>query len=230
MFTRPFSVIRGSVRTPLGEVDQTLPRGTIVAMSSSQPLPPYASSSAPTAAPASYAFVTDRAEIHRWHGGIVGLHAALAAAIVALMVVMSHLVDSSGLGTVALLPFLILLVGQTFQLSVHCYLWGARAAISRPAVVDAHGITFALAIGTVRLPWEALQRVDLKSSLFSKVLVFRLRPGVEPGVSGVFIDVKPRQLARMQRLGISLGLRGLQQTPEEVRAVIASASGGRFLV
>lgn len=198
-------------------------------MSSSQPLPPYTRASVSSGGAASYAFVTDRAEINRWHGGIIGIHAALAAVIVVVMVVMSHLVDSTGIGTVALSPFLILLVGQMFQLSVHCFLWGARAAIARPAVVDAQGIAFTTAMGEIRLPWEALQRVDLKSTLFSKVLVFRLRPGVDPGAPGVFVDVKPRQLARMQRLGISLGLRGMQQGPEEACAVIAAASGGRFL-
>lgn len=202
-------------------------------MSSSPSLPPYPGApwgarGLPIPSTGPYVLVTDRTEIHRWHGGIVALHATLAAVIVAAMVILSRFVDRSSLGSVALLPFLILLIGQMMQLSVHSYLWGARAAISRPAELDAYGVTFNLATGHLRIPWEAVQRVDVQSSLFAKVLVFRLHPGLKPGMPGVAFDVTPRQLARMQRLGILLGLRGLRQTPDQVRASITAASGGRF--
>lgn len=202
-------------------------------MSSSQSLPPYPGApwgayGVPAPGRTSYSLLTDRAEIRRWHGGIVALHATLAALIVGIMVVVSRLVDSSGLGSISLLPFLILLIGQTFQLSIHCYQWGSRAAISRPVELDAQGVSFNLAVGHLRLPWEAVQRVDVRSTLFAKVLVFRLYPGVELGMPGVVLEVAPRQLARMRKSGVMLGLRGLQQTPVEVRQAIMAASGGRF--
>ncbi len=77
--------------------------------------------------PAEFVIHTDRRATNRWHGGIIAMHAILAVILVVAILIVSNLTAERDMSGLAWSPFLILLVGQMFQLSIHSYLWAPES-------------------------------------------------------------------------------------------------------
>lgn len=170
-----------------------------------------------------YVVRTDRAALHRIHGRILVLHGVLALVFVLLIL----LVGSLQTGWYAMLPFLILLAGQIFQLSRHSFIYGGRLAISEPLTLNTWGFAMNTPHGRVEMPWEAVAGVAFRKVLVNRVHFLQLHPNAGPGSPGVQTDVPDRHWNRIRRNGLMLGPKGIHADLDEVAAAIGHFSGGR---
>jgi hypothetical protein len=170
---------------------------------------------------------TDRAAINRVHGGILALHGVVTAVVVAAMI----LVSSLGAGPLSILPELIVLVGQIFQLSYHSFVYGSRLAISEPLTIDGRGFAMNTVAGHLEVPWEAVTGFGIRRRLWNRFLVLRLHPAAQPGSPGVETDISARYWARMQRYGGPMvGVAGIRESYEQIRQAVSYFSRGRVPV
>lgn len=167
---------------------------------------------------------TDRAAIHRRHGGILALHGVVAAAVAVAIV----WVDSLQIGALSVLPLLLVLVGQIFQLSYHSFIYGSRVAVSEPLTIDHRGFAMNTTAGRMEVPWQAVVGVQIQRRFFNRLLVLQLHPAAGPGSPGVQTDISPGKWARMKRYGgPMLGQKGIQETYDQIRQAIGYFSSGR---
>lgn len=167
---------------------------------------------------------TDRAAIHRRHGGILALHAALGI----LVVVMIIWVSSLNSGPLAIAPELIVLIGQIFQLSYHSFIYGSRIAISEPLTINKWGFAMNTAAGRMEVPWEAVLGIQTRRWLWHRLLVLQLHPQTQPGSPGIETDISPGYWVRMRRYGgPSLGEKGIQESYDQILQAVAYFSQGR---
>lgn len=179
--------------------------------------------------PPAFVVHTDREAINRLHGRLVGIHAILMLILVAVLFVGAGLlaaIDIGGPLALMLLPFVILILGQAFQLAIHCYTWGARVAIAEPLFLSQQGFRMQTAVGTIEVPWDAVQSVRS----LNKVMQINLHPGVTPESPGVRTDVSSRNWARLKRKGLMVGAKGLREDFKQIRQAIAHLSEGRVPV
>ncbi|GAB3929856.1 hypothetical protein GCM10011575_28150 [Microlunatus endophyticus] len=170
---------------------------------------------------------TDRVAINRRHGGILVAHGLLAALVVVAMIWISSL-DA---GPLSILPMLVLLVGQIFQLSYHSFVYGSRIAISEPLTIDGRGFAMNTAAGRMEVPWEAVTGVEVRRRLWNRFLVLRLHPAAQPGSPGVQTDLSARYWTRMQRYGgPMLGAVGIRESYDQIRQAVSYFSRGRVPV
>lgn len=180
--------------------------------------------SGPAAAANEFVVHTDRAAIHGRHGGILVLHGILALIVVVAIVVVSSL----DIGALSILPLLIVLVGQIFQLSYHSFVYGSRVAISEPLTIDHRGFGMNTVAGRMEVPWEAVTGVRIRRRLWNRLLFLELHPAAGPRSPGVQTDISDRYWARMKRYGgPMLGEKGIRESYQEILQAIGYFSRGR---
>ncbi|SDT36777.1 hypothetical protein [Microlunatus soli] len=176
---------------------------------------------------AEYVVHTDRAAIHRRHGGILAVHGVLGAAVVAAIIWF----EAQDLGPLSTLPMLIILVGQIFQLSWHSFIYGSRVAISEPLTLNHRGFAMNTAAGRMEVPWEAVTGIAIRRRLRYRMLVLQLHPAAMPGSPGVETDITPSDWKRLQRYGgPMLGEKGIRENLADIIAAVDDFSQGRVPV
>jgi hypothetical protein len=174
-----------------------------------------------------YVVHTDRAGLHRVHGVILAVHGVLALILAALIIAIGNL----GVGWYSVLPFLILLLGQAFQLSIHSFSYGARLSISQPLTLTAWGFAMNTAGGRLEVPWEAVTGVGIRNVRFNRVLMLQLHPNAGPGSTGVDTDLSEGYWKRIRRFGgVMLGRKGIHQDLNEIVQAVHHFSNGRVPV
>lgn len=167
---------------------------------------------------------TDRSAIHRRHGVILLLHGIVAAAIVAAII----WGDGLDLGPLSMLPLLIALVGQIFQLSYHSFVYGSRIAINEPLTVNHWGFAMNTAAGRMEVPWDAVAGVGIRRRLWYRMLILHLHPAAKPGSPGIRTDIAESYWNRLHRYGgPMLGEKGVRERLPAIIAAIGHFSQGR---
>lgn len=190
---------------------------------------------APQAAPppgfgSSFLVHLDRPALNRRYRRILVLNTVVVAVVVVCLLVFGWLADSSGLSTLTLLPFLVILLAQGLQIALICHLWGSRGAIGEPLAFDEAGFALQLGEGRLTAPWDAVQSITLRSLLGGQVLCLRLHPGVTGAGPGESTDLGRRPLGRLVRRGVLVGSVGIQEELSQVVAAAESLSRRPLLV
>lgn len=181
----------------------------------------------PSAPAEEFVVHTDRAAIHRRHGGILVLHGVLAVVVVFAIIWVSSL----DIGPLSILPLLIVLVGQIFQLAYHSFVYGSRIAISEPLIINGWGFAMNTVAGRMEVPWDAVTGIQLRHRLWYRLLVLQLHPAAAPGSPGVQTDISPGYWARMKRYGGPiLGEKGIRESYDQIKEAVAFFSRGRVPV
>ncbi|MFC7404323.1 hypothetical protein [Georgenia alba] len=182
----------------------------------------------PPSPPPEYVVHTDRVAVRRTHGAILWVHGILAAVLVALILGAAAFADANDMGTgwLMMLPFLVLLCGQIFQLSIHSYVYGGRIAIDEPMTLTAQGITVRTNEGPLSAPWEAVTGARIIKNT-------RLRIMLHPDAVAqrtVRTVLPPRAVRHYVKHGIGVARKGIQEELTDVAAAIHHLSGGRVQV
>lgn len=168
---------------------------------------------------------TDRAKVNGRFTAIVVLHAVILTGVLGAGLWAAG--ESASL--VAGGPFAILVISQVFQITVHAYSWGKRAAVDVAAVISGGGLWLAVpGYGSVTLPWPAVARIERRT--LGRRLVVRPMPGVGPDTPGVQAPHDQRLWKLVHRRGLVLGLHGLDVDADTLSRAILQLSGGRVQV
>lgn len=96
-------------------------------------------------------------------------------------------------------------------------------------VIGADGIELHSMDGYVRLSWQAVETVELKSVLMSQQLAIRLHPGAGQDPD-VVAEVSPRTWQRIRKHGVLTNAGFIVEAVDQVLQAIAHFSAGRVRI
>lgn len=167
---------------------------------------------------------TDRARVNRRQGAFIGIFAAMVVVLTVLYGwFFFRYPDVPGTW---FLVYVLLTVGPIVQILLHGWSLGRLTATSRVLVIGPRGIVVHSMDGYVRLPWQAIEAVSLKTVLTSQLLMIRMRPGAGQDPT-VVAEVSARAWRRITKHGLMTNATFLLEPLPQVMSAIDHFSAGR---
>lgn len=153
----------------------------------------------------------------------------MALNAVVLMGILAAVVFVGSLGGIAfaLVPFMITIAGQVFQMTYFAWIWGVQVGVGVGMVVSSSGISVPVPpYGSVGLAWEAVGQVQARG----RHLVIRPVAGLGPGSYGVDAAADPKLWRRLHKRGALVPTTLVDKNAAEMTNAIWQLSGGRVPV
>lgn len=171
-----------------------------------------------------YVVHLNRSRLNRRQGLFIGLNAFLVVLFACLYGwFFSILPEMAGTWFIV---FALVVLGPLFQIVILTWSLGKVSAVSRPMLIGPDGVELHSLDGYVRLSWQAVEMVELKSVLMSQQLAVRLHPGAGQDPN-VVAEVSPQAWQRIRKHGVLTNTGFIVEPVDEVLRAIAHFSAGR---